>query len=125
MWKNRKLEGILLRRTVNSFPRFSLMFPYLTVSSVVGVNSGTESGITFAVRKADWISEARVVERKDEGHVDWRSSKRGDANVDAAKSRERGDFKMAIGFALDIVKRNGHGIETMDKYIYMDSLYYH
>jgi hypothetical protein len=53
MWKNRELEGISLRRTVNSFPRFSLMLPYLTVRSVVGVNSGTESGITFAVRKAD------------------------------------------------------------------------
>jgi hypothetical protein len=58
------------------------------------------------------------VERKDEGHVDWRSSKRGDANVDAAKSRERGDFMMSIGFALD-VKFNGHGIEAIDKYIWI------
>lgn len=36
------------RRTLNSFPRFSLILPYFTRRSVVGVNSGTESGITRA-----------------------------------------------------------------------------
>ena len=51
-WSAHGLKAQMLqvnsRRTVNSFPRFSLMLPYLTRRSVVGVNLGTESGITRA-----------------------------------------------------------------------------
>jgi hypothetical protein len=86
-WEKEKEKGHG-RGTLKVYPRFSLMLPYLTVSSVVGVKSGTESGIAFAAANLDRISDARVLERKVVGHEDWRSCTRGDAYADAIKRSE-------------------------------------
>jgi hypothetical protein len=64
------------------------MLPYLTVSSVVGVKGGTRSAKMPAFSKAERISAARVLDRNVVGQVDWRLSKKGDADTAvAARSR--------------------------------------
>jgi hypothetical protein len=61
-------------------PRFSLMLPYFTVSSVVGLIEGTTSGITPACWNTERIETARDAEMLEEvGHVSCLSFKRGEA----------------------------------------------
>jgi hypothetical protein len=89
-WNARKMSNLL--------PRFSLMLPYLTLSSVVGVIPGTTSGIMPEDWKAERTSAARAGEMPGvKAHVDCCSLRYGDAYaVEAAKRREREDFIVAI-----------------------------
>jgi hypothetical protein len=74
------------------------MLPYFTLSSVVGMMSGTTSGMMPEDWKAERTSAARAAEMLGvEAHVDWRSLRYGDAfAVEAAKRRERKGFMMTI-----------------------------
>lgn len=80
--------------TPNSFPKFSFLFPYFTVSSVVGVKSPVGTSVVMpAERKALATSAARAAEMPDEGHV-WRES-RGDERAREAESSRMKDFMVA------------------------------
>lgn len=80
--------------TPNSFPRFSFLFPYFTVSSVVGVKSPVGTSVVMpAARKALATSAARAADMPDEGHV-WRES-RGDEKASEAESSRMKDFIVA------------------------------
>jgi hypothetical protein len=83
-----------LRKTSNLLPRFSLVLPYSTLSSVVGLISGTTSGMTRYLRNALRTSAARAAEMPGvEAHVEWRSLRYGDAYaVEAVKRSESEDF---------------------------------
>jgi hypothetical protein len=83
-----------LRKTSNLLPRFSLMLPYFTLNSVVGVISGTTSGMMPDSRNALRTSAARAAEILGvEAHVEWRSLRYGDAYaVEAVKRSESEDF---------------------------------
>lgn len=65
------------------------MLPYLTRRSVVGVKSGTESGMTRADLNLFRTSAARAVVMPDVGHVCCRSVSRGEAYTDAVERRDR------------------------------------
>lgn len=82
-------EFLDVRNTLNSLPRFSLMLPYFTRKSVVGVKAGTESGITRADLNLLRTSAARAVMMPDVGHVCCRSVRRGlPYTADVAERRD-------------------------------------
>jgi hypothetical protein len=78
------------------------MFPYRTRSSVVGVNSGTESGMMRDNWNFERTSAARAAEMPDAGHVCLLASK-GDARVGTA-NRENNEIFIVMVRVMLIMK---------------------
>lgn len=103
------MEEIDLPKTSNSFPNSSFLFPYFTLSSVVGVNDPVTSDIIPAARNAASTSLARASDIPDEGHVFCRVSCSGEAYATVAAASSRWVYRTAfiVAAGLDFTEWNG------------------